>query len=229
VRLVLGNDQRLCMDALAAALSHYGVTVLAVARTPHAVLTEVASLKPDICLLAARCSAGSSVDTMQAIRTQHPAVKVVILTDGSDSSLLTSATKIGAAAFVSRRQPVADLVALLQRVLTDERSRGASSALPEVSHFGSVADRESDPRLGHLTVREQEVLTLMVEGQATKEIARSLAITVHTARTHAQSVLVKLGAHSRLEASGMVARHRLLGQAADYAVEPVSRPTGARR
>jgi DNA-binding NarL/FixJ family response regulator len=229
MRLVLGNDQRLCMDALAAALSQHGVTVLAVARTPHDVLTKVASLKPDICLLAARCSSGSSVDTMRAVRTQHPAVKVVILTDGSDPSLLTSAAKIGAAAFVSRRQHVADLTALLQRVLIAERSRGASSALPEVSNFGLMVDRESDPRLGRLTVREQEVLTLMVEGHATKEIARSLAITVHTARTHAQSVLVKLGAHSRLEASGMVARHRLLGPATDHLVGQVSESARARQ
>jgi DNA-binding NarL/FixJ family response regulator len=229
MRLVLGNDQRLCMDALAAALSQQGVTVLAVARTPNEVLTKVASLRPDICLLAARCSTGSSADTMWAIRTQHPAVKVVILTDGSDSSVLTAAAKIGAAAFVSRRQHVADLIALLQRVLTDERSPGASSALPEDSNFGLMVDRESDPRLGHLTVREQEVLTLMVEGHATKEIARSLAITVHTARTHAQSVLVKLGAHSRLEASGMVARQRLMGPTTDPFVGPVSGPAHASR
>jgi DNA-binding NarL/FixJ family response regulator len=229
VRLVLGNDQRLCADALAAALSQHGVTVLAVARTPHEVLMEVANLKPDICLLAARCSVGNSIDTMRAIRTQHPAVKVVILTDGSDSSVLTAAAEIGAAAFVSRRQHVADLIALLQRVRADEQPRGVSSALAEASNVGTTVYPESDPRLGHLTVREQEVLTLMVEGQATKEIARSLAITVHTARTHTQNVLVKLGAHSRLEASGMVARRRLLGPAADYPGGPGAGSTGASR
>jgi two-component system, NarL family, nitrate/nitrite response regulator NarL len=227
VRLVLGNDQRLCMDALAAALSEHGATVLAVARTPCEVLTEVAKHQPDICLLAARWPAGDGVDIVRAVCTHHPAVKVVILTDGADSAVLVAAAEIGAAALVSRRQHVAELVTLLRRVRAYEKPVGVSSTL--ASTFATTVDAESDPRLGHLTAREQEVLTLMIEGQATKEIARSLAITVHTARTHAQSVLVKLGAHSRLEASDVVARRRWLGPAGDDTLRPASRRASASR
>lgn len=229
MRLVLGNDQRLCMDALAAALSQHGATVLAVARTPCDVLTEVAKHQPDICLLAARWPAGEGVDIVRAVCTRHPAVKVVILTDGADSAVLLAAAEIGAAALVSRRQHVTELVTLLRRVRAYDRPPGVSSTLAEASSFATTVDAESAPRLGHLTVREQEVLTLMIEGQATKEIARSLAITVHTARTHAQSVLVKLGAHSRLEASDVVARGRWLGPAADGTLRPASRPASASR
>jgi two-component system nitrate/nitrite response regulator NarL len=59
---------------------------------------------------------------------------------------------------------------------------------------------------------------LIADGHATRDIAQALAISLHTARTHVQSVLVKLGAHSRLEASGMVARSGLLGLAVELGV-----------
>jgi DNA-binding NarL/FixJ family response regulator len=49
----------------------------------------------------------------------------------------------------------------------------------------------------------------MREGQSTEQIARMLAIALSTARTHVQSVLVKLGAHSRLEATSLAARYCL--------------------
>ena len=214
MRVVLGNGQRLCTDALAAALAKHGVTVVAVAQTQDAVLPEVAEHEPDICLLSARGSAGTDLDIMRALRTRYPAVKLVVLTDGSDSSALAAAAELGAAALVSRGHQLADLVALLERVSADERPRGVGSVLAAVSNSGPAAEPGSDSGLAHLTAREQEILKLMIEGKATKEIARSLAITVHTVRTHAQSVLVKLGAHSRLEAGGILARRGLLGPAA---------------
>ena len=64
---------------------------------------------------------------------------------------------------------------------------------------------------------------------ATKEIARSLEITVHTARTHSQRVLEKLGAHSRLEASGMAARRGWAGPSGERALSRVSEQAGFNR
>ena len=78
-----------------------------------------------------------------------------------------------------------------------------------------------------LTLREQEVLMLIMEGQSTKQIARSLAISMSTARTHIQSVLVKLGAHSRLEATSMVARFCLVGVTGEYSLGPPVRQAAA--
>lgn len=229
MRVVLAADQRLCRDALAAALCKNGVMVLAVAQTQHEVLAAVAEHEPDICLLSARGPAGSDLDTMRALRTRHPATKLVILADGSDSSALAAATENGAAAVVSRGLQIADLVALLECVRADERPRAGGPAFPPASIADPVAEPAGDSGLAHLTPREQEILKLMLEGKSTKEIARSLAITVHTVRTHAQSVLAKLGAHSRLEASGILVRRGLLGAAVGYPKRRISASNGAHR
>jgi DNA-binding NarL/FixJ family response regulator len=57
------------------------------------------------------------------------------------------------------------------------------------------------PRLNKLTTREREVLRRLVDGQSTSQIAKDLAIASSTARTHANNVLVKLGARSRVQAA----------------------------
>jgi DNA-binding NarL/FixJ family response regulator len=58
-----------------------------------------------------------------------------------------------------------------------------------------------------LTVREEEVLALLGEGLSSKQIAQRLTVTEATARNHIQSILSKLGVHSRLEAA-LYARER---------------------
>jgi two-component system nitrate/nitrite response regulator NarL len=61
-----------------------------------------------------------------------------------------------------------------------------------------------------LTLREREVLVLLVEGASGQTIARRLGISPNTVRTHVQSILMKLQVHSRLQAATFAVRHRLV-------------------
>ena len=65
-------------------------------------------------------------------------------------------------------------------------------------------------RFSRLSRREREILALMVEGMDNHAIARALVISPHTARTHAQNVLSKLGVHSRVEAAAVAAEFGLI-------------------
>jgi DNA-binding NarL/FixJ family response regulator len=64
--------------------------------------------------------------------------------------------------------------------------------------FGHCEPRR--PHAAELTEREREVLRRIAHGQSTRQIAKGLAITPSTARTHAHNVLLKLGVHSRIQA-----------------------------
>ena len=67
-------------------------------------------------------------------------------------------------------------------------------------------------RIGHdLTARELDVLRLLAEGRPTPQIASELFIAATTARNHIQSVISKLGAHSRLEAVAIALREKIVG------------------
>ena len=61
-----------------------------------------------------------------------------------------------------------------------------------------------------LTTRERECLRLLVDGLDTTRMATALGVSPATVRTHVQSLLVKLGVHSRLEAASLAVRYRLV-------------------
>lgn len=218
MRVVLGSDHRLLVDALADALSRHGVAVVARGVSPQEVLSAVASHEPDICLLGARFRSASSLDLLRLICKRYPAVKVVMLSDSSDPAVVSAAIDGGAAGFVRKEQHMTDVVRTLVRVRAGEQAFDGDPAGPEARKSGALMSRDCLQRV--LTFREQEVLMLMMEGESTKQIARSLAISLSTARTHVQSALAKLGAHSRLEASSIVARSGLLGVAGPYSFGP---------
>jgi two-component system, NarL family, nitrate/nitrite response regulator NarL len=226
VRVVLGNQHRLFLDALTEALSQEGVTVVAQATSPPEVLAAVARHEPDICLLATSFPDSSGLDVLRVIRRRHQAVKVVMLSDTSNPVIAARASDAGAAGFLWKEQRIAEIVRTLARVLAGEWALGTTPSVTGAGRFGSQVS-DGDRLLRLLTMREQEVLMLMMEGESTKQIARLLAIAPSTARTHAQSVLAKLGAHSRLEATSMVARAGVLGTAGQYSFGSLAQAAAA--
>lgn len=81
---MLGDGQRLFIDAMAAALTENGVTVLAVATSPAEVLAAVGRHRPDICLLATRFNGHDNVGLLDLTGRRYPQVKIVMLADNAD-------------------------------------------------------------------------------------------------------------------------------------------------
>jgi two-component system nitrate/nitrite response regulator NarL len=132
-------------------------------------------------------------------------VRVIVLTASADRDLLQEAVSEGAVAVTHKVQPLAELFVVIDRVyageavLSGELMRAAMNRTHTGEH--SLVD--------FLTAREREVLGRLTQGESTREIAQSMGVAYSTARTHIQSVLDKLGVHSRLEAAAFAARHQL--------------------
>ena len=225
MRIVLGDGHRLFIDALAGALAQDGVTVAALATSPQEVLVAVARHRPEICLMATRFHTCGNV--LGLISGRYPQVKVILLADTADPAAAPDVIACGAAGIIRKDQHLAEIIRALADVGAGGRAPEPDLPHPGPRDFRSPAASDSEWLVQLLTVREQEVLMLIMEGQSTKQIARSLAISLSTARTHIQSVLVKLGAHSRLEATSMVARSCLLGISGQYSLGPPARQAAA--
>jgi DNA-binding NarL/FixJ family response regulator len=76
--------------------------------------------------------------------------------------------------------------------------------------FGTPTGLGSD-----LTSREREMLQLITSGQGNKDIANQLHLSIHTIRNHVQNLLVKLGAHTKLEAVAIASREGLIDGVVD--------------
>jgi DNA-binding NarL/FixJ family response regulator len=89
------------------------------------------------------------------------------------------------------------------------RAVAAGQVVIAADHLRQLRRSPSGPTA--LTKREREILHLVADGRTNGAIAAQLVLSVHTVRTHVQSILAKLGAHSKLEAVAVARRHRVLG------------------
>jgi DNA-binding NarL/FixJ family response regulator len=137
---------------------------------------------------------------------------VIVFSGQEDERVLLEALEAGAAGYLSKESPLAELIEATRAV-----HRGEALVPPRM--LGAVLQRliqrrrERDAalrRLGGLTRREREVLGWLAQGADNDEIARHLVISPETARTHIQNLLGKLGAHSRLEAAAFVIQNGVM-------------------
>jgi two-component system, NarL family, nitrate/nitrite response regulator NarL len=199
VRLVLGDDHRLFAEPVAAALTRRGHDVVIATNVAGAV-EAVGEHAPDLCLMDLRFPDGNGLDAVTAMRDRFPACPVVVLSGSDDAHASAAAAAAGAVGFLSKAQPLAAIFEALDRIAAGKELEPRSSPRAEYSDDRS---RARDLVAG-LTERERQVLRRLVEGDDTVAIARSLGIAVSTARTHLQSVITKLGVHSRMQAVALV-------------------------
>ncbi len=146
------------------------------------------------------------------IRTAAPDARLVLLVAEPAPRHRPLVLATGAAAWLSRQAQPADLVAAL-----DATDRSAASIPSGTSPRRHPADAS---RVDELTPRERTILGLLAIGTNNDAIAAKLGISPYTVRTHVQSVLGKLGVHSRLAAvalaqqAGMVALAQQAGTGA---------------
>jgi two-component system nitrate/nitrite response regulator NarL len=150
-------------------------------------------------------TADASVESLAELCLAAPDTAVVLLTEEANRRLLRSAGAAGLRAVAEKRQPFAEIVELLERV-----HAGVEVSDPPRTHTepGELPKGDNDIRwlAEFLTPRERQVLGALVCGEDTAKLALSMGISATTVRCHVQSVLSKLGAHSRLEVATTAVR-----------------------
>ncbi|MGB8769987.1 MAG: response regulator transcription factor [Candidatus Korobacteraceae bacterium] len=137
-------------------------------------------------------------DLVTATAALASGVQAVLLGDATGAELAAAAHS-AAAGLLTLSGDLADLVR--QAVLAHSREEADDSGVP-----ASVADDSPE----HLTLREREVLEMIMEGLSNKEIAAHLNISAHTVKFHISSILGKLGASTRTEAAAIGLRRGLI-------------------
>jgi DNA-binding NarL/FixJ family response regulator len=130
-------------------------------------------------------------------------VPVVVLVAGPHTG--AAALAAGARAVVRRGADLHVLVAALAAAAS-----GLVAFDPAVADARAAADRSEDRVVEELTPRESEVLALMAEGLTNRQIAGRLGVSEHTVKFHVDTILGKLGAHSRTDAVTRAARAGLI-------------------
>lgn len=200
MRLILGDDHAIFLDALACVLIQHGYEVGAVARSPQEMVALVRHQQPDGCLVDR-----SDLDTIRDAAQEAP---VVVLGADPDPRAAERVMAAGATGYLHQSRGVEVLVTALERILED------GEQVVDLPSGGSIrrprAASQADTLAAALTQRERECLGLLVAGLDTTAMMRELGVSRTTVRTHLQAVLSKLCVHSRLEAASFAVRHNLV-------------------
>lgn len=204
--LVIGDDHSVFLDAMSAVLVQHGFTVT-VAPTRADTVRHVLGEKPDVCLIDRHFAEDDGIEVIAEMVAGSPGTKVLVLSADPDTEAIMQALHAGAAGYLHKTRGVSALTAAIGRVMRGE----VVVDVPKVPSARRAPREDDAHRLAaYLTARERQCLELLVEGLDTAAIATKLGVSRATVRTHIQSVLTKLGVHSRLEAASFASRHRLL-------------------
>ena len=227
VRVLCIDDQRTFNDALRLAISsEEDIVCEATASTVEEGLDILAHETIDVVLMDLRLPFVDGIEGTRRVKAAYPDVRVVILTGVADLDLFVRAMAAGADGFVAKDSPLDKVVDALRvgsnpdRALDPETLRALRD---RVSAGGRAGEWDWTP---DLTDREREVLALLAAGVDPQTIARQLGIRVHTCRGYVRNVLVKLGAHSQLEAVAVARRYGFLDNESDASFTPDKRAAG---
>ena len=191
VRVLLAEDQAMVRGALAALLALEGdIELVAEVSRGDQVLPAALAAQPDVALLDIEMPGGDGLAAAAALQERLPSCRVIILTTFGRTGYLRRAMESGAAGYLLKDAPAAELAAAIRRVVSGERVVDPALAAAALSERGSP-----------LTDRERDVLAASVDGATIREVAAKLYLSEGTVRNYVSTAIQKLGARNRVEAA----------------------------
>jgi NarL family two-component system response regulator LiaR len=201
IRVVVVDDHWVVRQGLRLFLGQQdGIEVVGEAADGEEALGVVEALRPDVVLMDLLMPRLDGIEATRRIRQRWPQVEVVALTTVADGESVVEAISAGATGYLLKDTRGDALVTAVRAA-----AEGRVELSPEAARrlAGAIRPRAvAQP----LTPREREVLGLVAEGLANKEIAARLGISEKTVKAHVTRVLDKLGVQSRTQAALVAVR-----------------------
>jgi DNA-binding NarL/FixJ family response regulator len=203
IRVLIVDDHRMFAESLARLLSaEDGIEVVATVTTASDGAAAAARHRPDVVLLDQGLPDGDGTAVASDIRRRDAAVNVVMLTGAPDEGVLAAAIEAGCCGFLTKDRAAVEVVAAVRAAARGDAVI-SPAALARLLPKLRATDRSG---ASELTAREQQVVALLAQGLSNKEIATELHLSLNTIRNYVQGTLVKLGAHSKLQAVALAVR-----------------------
>ena len=191
IRILAVDDHPLLREGIAALIaSQPDMKLVAEASDGREAITQFRKHHPDVVLMDLQMPEMEGVEAMAAIRDEFPSARVIVLTTYTGDVRVLRALKAGARAYLLKGLLRKELLETIRAV-----HAGQKRIPPEVA--SQLADYAAEEAL---TAREIDVLRLVAEGNANKQIAGRLEISEETVKGHVKNILAKLRANDRTHA-----------------------------
>jgi DNA-binding NarL/FixJ family response regulator len=192
IRIMAVDDHPLLLQGLATIVGDQpDMLIVAQASNGREAIQQFRSHHPDVTLMDLQMPEMSGLDAMIAIRDEFPEAKFIVLTTYSGDVQVLRAMKAGARGYLLKNLLHKELLATIRAVHAGKKTLSADASYVLADHAGDDA----------LTPGELDVLRLIAEGNANKQIAAQLSITEDTVKGRVKNILSKLGANDRTHAA----------------------------
>jgi len=194
-RVLLADDHPLTLEGLRTFLEPH-LDNIGTATDGRAAVDAALRLKPDLIILDITMPLLNGIDAAIQIRKSLPGVKLLFVTMHVNPAYLEAALNAGATGYVLKSAAREELLDAIQSVM-----QGRIYVTPSLSteHLERFADPRTAAATLRLSAREREVLQLVAEGKAAKEMANVLGISVKTVAYHRDHLKRKLGLRTTAE------------------------------
>ncbi|MBS4028014.1 MAG: response regulator transcription factor [Ignavibacteriales bacterium] len=195
--IVLADDHTMIREGIRSMLvNELHHTVVAQASNGRETITLVQQHKPEIVLIDITMPELNGIEATRHIVHEFPDIKVIALSMHADKGIVSEMLNAGASGYLLKDSSASELEQAIQTVMRGKMY--ITGEITDVVVRGYLHKNESnhDDVVPELTPREKEIIQLIAEGKATKEIAALLHVSVSTVDTHRQHIMEKLHLHS---------------------------------
>ena len=196
IRVAIADDHKVVRVGLEQLLGTFeGVETIGASSGGAEAVELCRTERPDVLLLDLSMPEVDGIEVTRRLRDAGVPTRVVVFTSFSDRERIVQALDAGAIGYLLKDAEPDEILGAIRAA-----ARGESPLAPRAA-AELLADRRARPNDVELTVREKEVLTLVVEGLANKQIARRMGISEKTVKGHLTNLFQRIGVADRTQAA----------------------------
>jgi len=190
------------------------------AQTGREAVELARTLRPDVIVMDIAMPILNGLEATRQILEADPSAKVLILSAHSDHEYVGRVNAVGAAGFLEKQMPKEMLTRAIREVAKGNRFVSPSIATRMRGDGSNSRGRDgaSWPHARGLTAREAEVLQLVAEGSANKQVAAELSISIKTVEKHRQHLMEKLDIHD----TASLTRYAIAAGVIESSIQPTT-------
>jgi DNA-binding NarL/FixJ family response regulator len=198
LRVVIADDHAFYREGLARLLGECGIEVVGEAPDGEQAVRLVEQTAPDVVLLDLRMPGVSGLEATRLLTGHAAPSRVLILSVSAEGSDVTDAISAGASGYVLKDEPVEQVVAGIQAVLSGAPRISPRAASALLRRVREAIEAGEDLAGGGLSAIELQLLGLLAAGKTDQEISEVLSIGVGAVRDYVRSILTKLHVERRV-------------------------------
>ena len=204
IRLILIEDNRLLREGINTMLKKEpDISVVAAFGDSDIGLDKITELKPNVVLLDLGLANNNSLDFVKSLKTENKEIKIIVMDLIPIQEDIMRFVEAGVSGFILKDATISEFTKTIRSVA------GGEKILPPImaeSLFSQIVD-SGVKKMGpskmiqsvKMTNREREIVALIAEGLANKEIAFKLSLSIYTVKSHVHNILEKMALNTRVQ------------------------------